>query len=142
MTLNIIKKSGSRPYPPRLTEFTTTFWSELAKGRFMLSRCQDCSHKSFPPKKICPICWSRSISWVEHDGRGVLYSHAEVHGAPAYFQNELPFRVCVVDLVDGPRVATRLIEAKDGILFGATVNLVTLLYEDGALFAACPPSAG
>ena len=138
MTLAIIRKAGSRPYPPRLTEFTMTFWNELAKGRFMLSRCEDCSHKSFPPKQICPICWSRKIGWSEHDGRGVLYSHAEVHGAPAYFQNELPFRVCVVDLVDGPRVATRLIEAHDGNLFGAAVNLVTLQYDDGALFAATP----
>ena len=138
MTLAIIRKTGPRPYPPRLTEFTTTFWNDLSKGRFMLSRCEDCSHKSFPPKRICPLCWSRKIGWTEHDGRGVLYSHAQVHGAPAYFQNELPFRVCVVDLVDGPRVATRLIEASEGNLFGAAVNLVTLQYDDGALFAARP----
>jgi uncharacterized protein len=138
MTLAIIRKSGVRPYPPRLTEFTMTFWSELAKGRFMLSRCEDCSHKSFPPKRICPICWSRNVGWAEHHGQGVVYSHAQVHAAPAYFQNELPFRVCVVDLKDGPRVATRLIEATEGNLFGAPVNLVTLLYDDGALFAARP----
>jgi uncharacterized OB-fold protein len=138
MTLAIVRRTGNRPYPPRLTEFTTTFWTELSKGRFMLSRCEDCSHKSFPPKRICPLCWSRNIGWAEHDGRGVLYSHAEVHGAPAYFQNELPFRVCVVDLVDGPRVATRLIEAVPDELFGASVGLVTLLYDDGALFAARP----
>jgi uncharacterized protein len=138
MTLAIIRKSGARPYPPRLTEFTMTFWSELAKGRFMLSRCADCSHKSFPPKRICPICWSRNVGWAEHHGQGVVYSHTQVHAAPAYFQNELPFRVCVVDLKDGPRVATRLIETTEGNLFGAPVDLVALQYDDGALFAARP----
>jgi uncharacterized OB-fold protein len=140
MTLAIIRKAGARPYPPRLTEFTTTFWNELSKGRFMLSRCEDCAHRSFPPKRICPICWSRNVGWSEHDGQGVVYSHAQVHAAPAYFQSELPFRVCVIDLKDGPRVATRLIEATGGNLFGAPVNLVTLQYDDGALFAARPAS--
>jgi uncharacterized OB-fold protein len=138
MTLAIIRKAGTRPYPPRLTEFTTTFWTELSKGRFMLSRCEDCTHKSFPPKRICPICWSRNIGWTEHNGRGAIYSHAQVHTAPAYFKDELPFRVCVVDLLDGPRIATRLIEATEGDLFGASVNLVSLQYDDGALFAARP----
>lgn len=138
MTLAIIRKQGNRPYPPRLTEFTMTFWHELSKGHFMLSRCEDCAHRSFPPKKICPLCWSRRIGWVEHDGRGVVYSHALVHAAPAYFQHELPFGVCVVDLTDGPRVATRLIETADRDMIGAAVNLVTLQYDDGALFAARP----
>ena len=138
MTLAIIRKAGPRPYPPRLTEFTVTFWSELANGRFLLSRCADCSHRSFPPKKICPICWSRNIGWSGHDGRGVIYSHARLHAAPAYFRDELPFRVCVVDLVDGPRVATRLIETTGDNLFGAAAELVTLQYDDGALFAARP----
>ena len=141
MTLAIIRKAGARPYPPRLTEFTMTFWTELANGRFMLSRCEDCSHKSFPPKRICPICWSRNIGWSEHDGRGVVYSHAEVHAAPAYFKNELPFRVCVVDLANGPRIATRLIDAPTKTPFGMPVGLVTLQYDDGALFAARPSSA-
>jgi uncharacterized protein len=142
MTLAIIRKAGNRPYPPRLTEFTMPFWTELSNGRFMLSCCEDCAHRSFPPKKICPICWSKRIGWTEHDGRGVIYSHAQVHAAPAYFQNELPFRVCVVDLRNGPRIATRLIEATDGGLFGAAVGLVTLQYDDGALFAARPSRSG
>lgn len=136
MTIPIVRIAGNRPYPPRLTEFTTIFWNELEKGRFLLSQCEKCSHRSFPPKRICPICWCRKVGWVEHHGQGVLYSHTTVHAAPAYFQAELPFRVCVVDLQDGPRVATRLIGEDRGPLFNAQVNLVALRYDDGALFGA------
>jgi uncharacterized protein len=138
MTMPIVPMQGNRPYPPRLTAFTTTFWSELAKGRFLLSRCEECGHGSFPPKRICPICWCRKIAWAEHPGQGVVYSYTTVHAAPAYFQAELPFMVCVVDLQDGPRVATRLIGEHTGPLFGARAELVTLQYDDGVLFAAKP----
>lgn len=138
MTMPIVRMPGNRPYPPRLTAFTTTFWNELAKGRFLLSRCEECGHRSFPPKRICPICWGRRIAWTEHHGGGALYSYTKVHAAPAYFQADLPFKVCVVDLQDGPRVATRLIGDNEKLPFGTTVELVTLQYDDGVLFAAKP----
>lgn len=88
------------------------------------------------------MCWCRKIGWFETEGKGVLYSHAAVHAAPAYFQADLPFQVCVVDLEDGPRVATRLMGDVTGPMFNKTTKLVTVLYDDGALFAATPDVIG
>ena len=138
MTLEIVTRAGKRPYPPRVTAFTAPFWAGLAAGRFLLGYCAGCGHRSFPPKSICPICWGREIGWSEHAGDGVLYSHTEMHAAPTYFLNDIPYRVCIVDLADGPRVATRLIGAHGGTPLGSAVQLVVLAYEDGHLFAAQP----
>ena len=138
MTLPTIRRSGSRPYPPRATAFTRRFWDGLTEGQFRTSRCRTCGRASFPPKPFCPHCWAREVDWFELAGRGRIYSQTVVHASPAVFQPEAPYRLCIVDLVENLRMATRLIEAGDGVPIGAEVELVSLVYDDGALFAARP----
>lgn len=136
MTLQIVARPGKRAYPPRVTEFTRAFWDGLMQGRFMIMTCRACGHMSFPPKRICAECWSRDTEWVDHSGHGILYSQSIVNAAAFYFAAELPFRLGIVDLVRGPRIATRLIDMDDPPPLGTAVELVTLSYEDGPLYAA------
>ena len=127
----------TRVFPPRMTEFTQRFWHELSSGSFQTTRCDDCERATFPPKPFCPHCWSERIRWVALSGRGKLYSQTVVHAAPMVFQDEVPYRVGIVDLDEGLRIATRVLADLEPTLDTA-VEIIVLRYRDGPLFAARP----
>lgn len=136
MTLPTINLDAKRSYPPRVTAFTKRFWEALGEGKFLATVCQACQQKAFPPKPICPHCWSNKVAWVDLSPTGELYSATTIHAAPAAFANEVPYRVAIVDLDDGLRIATKLIG--DHVPLGSRVEIVVLQYRDGPLFAARP----
>ena len=139
MTLATVAIDADRAYPPRLSEFTQTFWSALGQGRWQTSCCKACGKQTFPPKPVCPHCWSTEIEWTELSPRGTLYSWTRIHAAPAVFAAESPYACGIVDLDNGIRLACRLVERDDRPLaVGQPVEMVVLQYRDGPLFAARP----
>ncbi len=139
MTLESISVARKRSYPPRMSAFTQPFWDGLAQGKWQSTCCEACGKFTFPPKPICPHCWSDKMQWKSLSPRGTLYSWTRIHAAPKVFADEAPYAVCVVDLDIGLRIATRLVE-RDGIEFtcGIPVGLVVLQYQDGPLLASRP----
>lgn len=133
MSLKIVETKKDRDYPPRMSDFTKTFWEALSRGRFLTTRCLDCARPSFPPRPICPHCWSGQVEWMELSGRGRLYSATVVHAGPAVFAADLPYRVGIVDLDEGLRIATRVL---DDTALDQPVELVVTQYQDGPLYAA------
>jgi uncharacterized OB-fold protein len=140
MSLPFIEIASRRSYPPRITAFTRIFWEALSRGSFVTSKCEACDRKTFPPKPICPHCWSGQIIWVDLSPRGTLYSATTVHAAPAAFASEVPYRVGIVDLTDGLRIATKIVG--DPVPLDSKVEIVVLRFEDGPLFAARPVTPG
>lgn len=134
MTLEIIPRSGPRAYPPRQSAFTRIFWDGLSQGKFLTTRCDDCGKFSFPPKPLCPHCWSKSVHWGELSGQGVLYSYTVVHAAPATFAADVPYRLCIVDLKEGLRLAAGLVGQAEARI-GAPARPVVLIHDDGPLLA-------
>lgn len=137
--LTIVPKDGTLSYPPRHSAFTQTFWKGLRKGQWQTTCCEDCNKLTFPPKPVCPHCWSTRVVWHPLGAVGTLYSWTRIHAAPAAFANETPYAVGIVDLAEGVRLACRLLEA-EGLDFspGQPVEMLVLQYEDGPLFAARP----
>ena len=140
MKLPIIQVHRDRSYPPRMTALTARFWASLLEGRFETTKCEDCGKKTFPPKPVCPYCWSKAISWAPLSPSGRLYSQTVVHAAPAVFRSEAPYRVCIVDLDEGLRIATSLL-ADETPALDTRVEIVVVQYRDGPLFAARPIAA-
>ena len=134
MTLPILRIDRPRSYPPRVTAFTARFWKALDEGSLQTTRCEACERLTFPPKPVCPHCWSDRVGWTPLSGRGKLYSRTVVHAAPAVFRAEVPYSVGIVDLVENLRIATGL--AGNAAQIGDDVEIVVLRYSDGPLFAA------
>lgn len=137
MTLPTIAIGCPRAYPPRMTEFTRRFWTSLAEGKFMTTCCGACKKLTFPPKPFCPHCWSKAVAWTGLSGKGTLYSQTVIHAAPRVFMPETPYRVGIVDLDENLRIATRIVADAEPRL-DARVEIITLAYQDGPLFAARP----
>jgi uncharacterized OB-fold protein len=143
MTLPAISVPRKRSYPARVSEFTAPFWTALANGRFTSTKCTACGHVTFPPKPVCPNCWSSDIRWKELKTTGVLYSWTRVHASPEAFADESPYALGIVDLTEGVRLACRLVP-DEHIRFvpGIPVEMVVLEYTDGPMFAARPLARG
>jgi uncharacterized OB-fold protein len=138
-TLSIVPAKGRRSYPPRISSFTQPFWDGLRTGHWQTTRCEHCSRQTFPPKPVCPHCWSTRVAWSELSARGTLYSWTRIHSAPTAFADEAPYAVGIVDLDSGIRLACRLHEGERVAWQpGMAVEMTVLQFEDGPLFAARP----
>ncbi len=91
---------------------TATYWQGLAESRLLLPRCRECGRVWSPPTGNCPHCGTGDPVWIEHDGRGRVYSWITVHRAldPA-FAEDVPYVVAVVTLdgADGARLLGRVL---------------------------------
>jgi hypothetical protein len=57
----------------------------------------------------CPFCWSESVTAVEANGTGSVYSFSTVYVNDLEpFRSRLPYIAAVVELDEGPRVVTNI----------------------------------
>jgi uncharacterized OB-fold protein len=97
----------SRPVPVPTPE-TQHFWDGTARGELLLQRCRACRATYFPPQPFCPRCTSDDVEVVRASGRASLTSYVVAHrGAPGF---EAPYVIAVVELEEGPRLLTNLVE--------------------------------
>ncbi len=87
----------------------------LAEGRLSFQRCAQCSNAWLPPRDACPACLSPEWAWEEASGRARVLSWVVYHRAyhPA-FADRLPYNVAVVELDEGPRVVTNIVDIVGG----------------------------
>ena len=110
---------------PRLDTVNRPFWAATKDGKFMLQFCKDCGDTRFPPGPVCPKCLSSNQDWKQASGRGTLESWVDFHRA--YwdgFKGDLPYRVCLVRLEEGPVVVSNLVDKTDNLRMGQPVKVV------------------
>jgi uncharacterized OB-fold protein len=100
---------------PEIDDATRAFWQALADGRLLGSRCRACGKIADFHRGFCPSCWSDDVEDVELSGRATLYSYSVVHANPMPpFADLVPYVAALVDLEEGPRLATRLVDLDPG----------------------------
>ena len=98
------------PTPQPESDF---YWQKAREHELWLRRCDDCGKAYFYPRDICPDCFSRNTSWVQSSGRGTVYTFAIVRRSPhPAFHADIPYVVAIVELEDGVRVPTNLVEVE------------------------------
>ena len=105
---------------PEADAFTRTYWDAAAEGRLLIRRCGDCGRAHHYPREFCPYCWSEAVTWEDASGRATLYTWSVVHrnDLPS-FGARTPYVAAMVDLAEGPRMSTEVVEAgedEDGLL--------------------------
>ena len=98
---------------PEPDAFTRAYWDAAAQGRLLIRRCADCGEAHHYPREFCPKCWSGDVSWEDASGRATLYTWSEVrvNDLPP-FRDRLPYIAAVVDLDEGPRMMTVLVDCE------------------------------
>ncbi|MEU7041178.1 Zn-ribbon domain-containing OB-fold protein [Streptomyces varsoviensis] len=109
--------SAARFDLPETDAFTRPYWDAAAEGRLLIRRCAACSAAHHYPREFCPRCWSEDVHWEEASGRAVLYTWSVVHlnDLPP-FGERVPYTAAVVDLAEGPRMMTEVVDCPEGEL--------------------------
>jgi uncharacterized OB-fold protein len=124
---------------PELAEF----WAATASGRLLLRRCDDCGDPIWYPRTFCPACGSLRTSWSDASGRGRVYSCTVVHrsAVPGY-RDVTPYVVAYVELEEGPRVLTNIVDCDPAsVRIGMEVGVVFHDTGEGTALYRFAPSA-
>jgi hypothetical protein len=92
---------------------TAAYWRGLADGRFLLQRCTDCSHWTWPARPICSSCHGGNLAWTESLGTGDVYSWVITHQV---------YGADLASLVPYPVALVRLDEQEDILIPGRFVG--------------------
>jgi hypothetical protein len=102
------------------------FWEGTKQGKLLIQVCKDCKSKIFYPRKFCPECWSGNLDWIEASGKARINTFSTAYSmVEPKFMDELPYTIAYVDLEEGIRMMTRIVDCdpKD-ITFGMEVEVV------------------
>ena len=101
-------------YPtPNRTEVNDMYWSQAEEGQLVIQFCGRCQDTYFPPRVACPHCLEE-LEWINASGNGTVYSYGIVHrpSQPSVFNEDVPFVLGVIELEEGCRIVSHIIECE------------------------------
>jgi len=96
---------------PQVSPEMAPFFDAARRHVLAVQHCAGCGTMRFPARTICSKCLSRDATWAPVSGRGTVFSFAIMHQAihPG-FAAETPYAVVVVELDEGPRLVTNIVQ--------------------------------
>jgi uncharacterized OB-fold protein len=120
-----------------LTPLNQVYWEALRAGHLDHQRCAACGKAWLPPREQCPGCLQESWVWETSKGRGRLISWVVYHVAPnPDFASKLPYNVALVELDEGPRLITNLVDLERGAPPRIEAPVELEIQEEGGLALA------
>jgi acetyl-CoA acetyltransferase/uncharacterized OB-fold protein len=130
-----------RPLLPRPTPETAAFWEACAAGRLAVPHCEDCDGAFLPPQRFCPRCLGNNVTLRPATGRGRLASYVvAARPIPGF---DAPYVIALVELDEGPRLLTNLVDCDPdpetlAVGMPVEVRLTACATPDGSLTATLP----
>ncbi len=87
------------------------FQDGLARGEFLIQKCDGCGRHVFYPRALCPACGSAHLSVSAASGQGTVYSTSVVRQAPKAGPD---YNISVIELGEGPRMMSRVVDMDPG----------------------------
>ena len=108
-----------------VTPESERFWDGIQNGEFRLNRCNDCGTVIWYPRRTCNVCLSRNLTEFTASGRGSIYTFTINRRGEGSFKESAPYVLCYVELEEGPRVLTNLVDSNlDDVAIGKAVEVV------------------
>ncbi len=117
--------SPAKPLPTP-TPTSQPFWDALRAHEVRIQRCTACGKYVFYPRANCPFCLSHDLEWQRVSGNGTVYTFTVARRPTAPpFADEVPQKIAVVELEEGPRLTTTLVNVEpEAIKIGMAVKPV------------------
>lgn len=99
---------------PLATTISKLYWQSLEQNQLKIQQCNDCDAWVFYPRNHCTECFAHELEWKEVSGEATLYSYTltRIPTMPE-FNDEMPQALAVVELKEGVRVNTTLIDIEE-----------------------------
>jgi uncharacterized protein len=119
---------------PETQPWSERFWEGTKQGKLLIQFCKDCKSNIFYPRKFCPECWSSNLDWKEANGKAKIFTFSTAYSmVEPKFMDELPYTIAYVDLDEGVRMMTRIVECKlEDVTFDMEVEVV--FHEQNGFF--------
>ncbi|MBC5762978.1 Zn-ribbon domain-containing OB-fold protein [Ramlibacter sp. GTP1] len=119
------REAHDKPLPTPDSD-SRAYWEGLKDGRLLLQHCNTCGHVQFYQQALCRKCLGTDLAHRAASGRGTVHSFSVVHRAPGpAFKQDTPYAVLLVELAEGPRMISSLIDADPmSVAFDMPVELV------------------
>lgn len=115
------------------TETSRPFWDAVRQHRLDIQRCESCRQHVFYPRTTCSHCGSFALAWVTAAGTGTVYTYT-VARRPTHPALHAPSVIAIVELDEGPRLATNIIDcAEADVSIGMRVEVTFEDHQHGAL---------
>ena len=134
--------ASPRPPVPAPDEASRPFFEGALAGKLMLMRCAQCGTYRYPSRERCDECWSTETEWVEASGRARLHSWVVFHQVyhPG-FADRVPYNVAVVELEEGPRITSNVMDCDNDALHAGMPLAVTFeTVADGVVLPKFRPT--
>ena len=102
---------------------TRAYWEGCGRHELVLQRCRQCQTVQHRPRAVCAGCLGNDIEHFVASGRGSVYTYTVTHqnGVPP-FRDALPYVLAYVDLEEGPRLMTNIVDCEpDQVAIGMPV---------------------
>lgn len=116
-------------YLPIIYPEEIPYWEAAKNRRLVLQRCNTCGKAWYPIGPACPHCFSTDYKWDRMSGQGVVHNYVIYHKAwTPFYEKRVPYAVVQVELKEGPRLTTNLLECPvTDVKIGMPVEVT---YED------------
>jgi uncharacterized OB-fold protein len=135
--------AGPRFDLPTPDSSTQPWWDATRQGRLLIKRCRSCGRAHFYPRPLCPVCWSEDVEWEQASGRATLYTYSVVYvnDLPP-FRERVPYVAALVDLDEGPRMMTNVVDcAADELHIGMPLQVTFRVETDEVTLPVFRPDA-
>ena len=109
---------------PEVNPETEPFWAAASEGEFEVRECLDCGLVYYYPREHCPDCFSDDTDWLTASGTGEVYSFSVSERMEGWPDEALPVVLAYVELDEGPRVMTNIVDCDpDDLAIGDRVEV-------------------
>ena len=100
---------------PTVSGETRPFWEACRREELLIQKCSACGEYQFYPRGICANCWTTGIAWVKASGKGTVWSYTVTYqNRTAGFAEEVPYVLALVELEEGVKMFTNIIQCGPG----------------------------
>ena len=122
---------------PNLDGFSKDFYGFCRRGELRFQRCRGCGAWRHVPREMCAECGCFEWEWAKSSGRGSIFTWTVITRAlhPA-FSDDVPFAPAVIELDEGVRLLSQVVDCPPGELeVGMPVEVT---FDDAAPEVALP----
>lgn len=86
------------------------FWDGCHRHELLLQKCKPNNHYRYPPRPICPECFSTDLVWEKASGKGEVYTFIIVRRpAGPDWEADVPYVLAVIQLAEGVRMMSNVV---------------------------------
>jgi uncharacterized protein len=121
---------------PNVNPETRPYWEATTRGQLILPRCRACTTVNWYPRTLCPACGSFDTEWINASGQGTIYTFTITRRGGGAYRDAAPYVLAYVELAEGPRMMTNIIDCDiDALQIGDPVEVT---FHDTGQGAALP----